>query len=30
MSEEEALVSASRLTPLGNSKKKKVLRDEIV
>lgn len=31
LSTEEALVSASRLTPLGNSKKKKkVLRDEIV
>ena len=29
LSKEEALVSASRLTPLGNSKKKKV-RDEIV
>ena len=29
-SKEEALGSASRLTPLGNSKKKKVLRDEIV
>ena len=30
LSTEEALVRASRLPPLGNSKKKKVLRDEIV